>query len=481
MPSALPNAADSLPVKMSDLRRLPSVDRLLQSQQAARWIDEFGRSLTVNAIRATLEDIRETLKQGSAPPGGEQILDLIQQTLQNWTRMSLQPVINATGVILHTNLGRAPLSPSAIQAIQECAAGYSTLEFDLSSGRRGKREIHARQLITRLTGAEDAFVVNNNAGAVLLALSALARRKPVIISRTQLVEIGGGFRVPDVMKQSGAKLIEVGTTNRVHLSDYENALQTFPGALVLHAHHSNFRLVGFTSEPELSEITALAHRYHTILIDDVGSGALLDTAAFGLAHEPTVQESLQAGCDVVCFSGDKLLGGPQAGILVGRSDLLEKIKKHPLARALRADKLCYAALSATLLHYLKDEAIQKIPVWRMVAATPQELEQRVMRWQTRIGFGEITQGFSTVGGGSLPEETLPTRLLALPVRNADSFLAFLRLGQPAVIARIQSDQVVFDARTVLPEQDEPLLKKLSLLLHENKEFLPKSLSKKDIS
>ncbi|GAP10245.1 L-seryl-tRNA(Sec) selenium transferase [Bellilinea caldifistulae] len=449
---------------MNDLRRLPSVDRLLQTPQAENWIRQYGRTLTLSAIRAALEQIRQGANLPASSASEEPLFRLVEDHLTRWTQLTLQPVINATGVILHTNLGRAPLSPSALQSIQTCASGYSTLEFDVTTGKRGKREIHAQQILTRLIGAEDALVVNNNAAAVLLALSALARRKPVIISRTQLVEIGGGFRVPEVMKQSGAKLIEIGTTNRVHLSDYENALQNHPGALILHAHHSNFRLIGFASEPELTDITALARQYQTIVIDDLGSGALLDTAPFGLEHEPTVQESLQAGCDLVCFSGDKLLGGPQAGILVGKADLLSKIKKHPLARAVRADKLCLAALAATLLHYLKDEALTEIPVWQMIAVSREEIRQRALNWQNRLGFGEVISGLSTVGGGSLPEETLPTWLLALSVPKADGFLARLREGSPAIIARIENDRVVFDPRTVFPQQDEELLTKLQGLL-----------------
>ncbi len=449
---------------MNDLRSLPSVDRLLQTAQVKQWTDQYGRSLTLSAIRATLEHLRQQYKQSPTPHTEDQLLQLVEEKLNSWTQLTLKPVINATGVILHTNLGRAPLSRSALQSIQACASGYSSLEFDLAAGKRSKREIHAQQFLTRLTGAEDAFVVNNNAAAVLLALSALARRKPVIISRTQLVEIGGGFRVPDVMKQSGAKLIEIGTTNRVHLADYETALQNYSGALILHAHHSNFRLIGFASEPDLERITALAHQYHTFVIDDIGSGALLDTSAFGLAHEPTVQESLQAGCDLVCFSGDKLLGGPQAGILVGKAELLSKIKKHPLARAVRADKLCLAALSATLLHYLKDEALTEIPIWLMIAASPQVIRQRAVNWQARLGYGEVTQGLSTVGGGSLPEETLPTYLLALSVPKAERFLACLRENAPAIIARIENDRVVLDPRTVLPTQEEELIRSVKNLL-----------------
>ena len=442
---------------MSDLRSLPSVDQTLSSGTAQGWVGEFGRPLTVAAIRQVLEEIRSSYVIGDPVPDTETINPLITRTLRAWTTPSLASLINATGVILHTNLGRSPLSSAAIQAAQEVAGGYSNLEYDLARGRRGSRLLHAEKNLQQLTGAEAAVVVNNNASAVMLALSALARRRGVVISRTQLVEIGGGFRVPEVMKQSGARLIEVGTTNRVHLSDYEIALEDKPAAF-LRAHRSNFQIVGFTSEPDLVEIVSVAHQAGIPFIDDLGSGSLLDTAQFGLAHEPTVQESLNAGVDLVCFSGDKLLGGPQAGIILGRGDLVDKIKKHPLARAVRADKLCLAALSATLLHYLRDEAEQEIPIWRMIASKPEELEVRIQGWRNLLGHGQVVKGESTVGGGSLPGETLPTFLLALSPRSPKRFQERLRIGDPPVIGRILDDQAVFDARTVLPSQDHELLK-----------------------
>jgi L-seryl-tRNA(Ser) seleniumtransferase len=274
-----------------------------------------------------------------------------------------------------------------------------------------------------------------------------------------LVEIGGGFRVPDVMKQSGARLLEVGTTNRVHVSDYRNALEQKP-AMFLHAHRSNFRIVGFTDEPLLEEIASIAHTAGIPMVDDLGSGALLDTERYGLGHEPTVQESLAAGADLVCFSGDKLLGGPQAGIVVGRADLVAKLKKHPLARAFRADKLCLAALMATLLHYIKDEAEQKIPIWRMIAAPLDGLRERAEAWCQALGTGEVITGESTIGGGSLPGETLPTFLFAVPARSPDRLAERLRQGQPAVIARVQAERLVLDPRSVLPEQDDRLIEAL---------------------
>jgi L-seryl-tRNA(Ser) seleniumtransferase len=441
---------------VSQLRNLPSVEQLLQTRTAAEMIAHYGRPLTLEVLRTVLADLRGHFNENDTLPQREGILSLAQEKLATWIEPSLVAMINASGVILHTNLGRAPLSQSALQAIEGVGRGYSNLEYDLEKGERGSRLVHTERLLTRLTHAEAALVVNNNAAAVLLALMALARRKRVLVSRAQLVEIGGGFRVPDVMAQSGARLVEIGTTNRVHLEDYEAALQQ-PAGLVLNAHQSNFRIVGFTSEPGLQEIADLAHRYGVSLVDDLGSGTLLDTTRFGLGHEPMVQESLAAGADLVCFSGDKLLGGPQAGIIVGRAVLVAKLKQHPLARAIRADKLCLAALSATLLHYLKDEAERTIPVWQMIAKTPEQLRARATHWAEAIGAGEIVTGQSTVGGGSLPEEMLPTFLLALTVTQPNRFLARLRTAHPPILARIQDNKVVLDPRTVLPEEEGALL------------------------
>lgn len=442
---------------MNELRLLPSVDQLLQSPQAIRWIEAYGRTLTLQALRASLEQARAGASAAGQLPGREALLDTAEGLLGRWTAPTLRPVINATGVVLHTNLGRAPLSRAALQAIWEVSQGYSNLEYDLEAGRRGGRAAHAGQLLVRLTGAEAALVVNNNASAVLLALTALARRRAVVIARSQLIEIGGGFRIPDVMKQSGARLVEIGTTNRVHLSDYEQAVSESSPALILRAHRSNFRLIGFTSEPRLEELGELARRAGIPLVDDLGSGSLLETCDYGLGHEPTVQESLAAGASLVCFSGDKLLGGPQAGVLVGRADLIGKLKKHPLARALRADKLCLAALSATLLHYLKGEAEREIPIWRMIGAPLDLLRARAARLVERIGRGEVLAGESTIGGGSLPEETLPTWLAAFTLPQPNLALARLRQAEPPIIARLQDDRLLIDPRTVLPEQDGELL------------------------
>ena len=456
------------------LRSLPSIDALLQA--AGELLVAYGRPLTLSALRTSLDEIRLEVREGGATPGNPAILALAESHLIEWTKPTLQPVINATGVILHTNLGRAPLSDAALRAMETVSRGYSSLEFDLETGKRGSRLLHAEAVLQKLTGAEAALVVNNCASAVLLTLTALASRKRVIISRTQLVEIGGGFRIPEVMQQSGAKLVEVGATNKVRLDDYAAALESITptsasirfSALLLRAHRSNFKLVGFTEEPSLAELAELAHRFETLLIDDLGSGALIDTAKYGLEHEPTVQESLAAGADLVLFSGDKLLGGPQAGIILGRADLIAKLKKHPLARAVRADKTCLAGLTATLLHYLKDEFEREVPIWRMVAAPLAEVKGRAAAWQRALGSGEVVPGQATVGGGSLPGQTFPTWLLALNVKSAEKFLARLRRAAPPVIARTENNRVLLDPRTVLPEQDALLLTTLTSLLTEPK-------------
>ena len=445
------------------LRDLPAVEKLLQTEMAARMVDSFGRPLTVDAVREQLESARKAIRRGDAAPKPEAILEKARQALEDWLQPSLVPVINASGVILHTNLGRAPLSSAARRSLEIVAAEYGTLEYDLQKGKRGKRDVHSEGLLKRLTGAEAALVVNNNAAAVLLALTVLARRKEVLVSRTQLIEIGGGFRVPDVMKQSGAKLVEVGTTNRTHLGDYEAALSDRT-ALILRAHHSNFRIMGFTTEPALEELTALGKEHGIPVVDDLGSGALLDTGAFGLGHEPMVQESLQAGAQLVAFSGDKLLGGPQAGIVVGEKPLVERLRRHPLARALRPDKLCLAALGATLNHYLKDEALQTIPIWQMIAASEKDLKKRAKAWAKHLGQGEVLEAQSTVGGGSLPEETLPTWVLALSVSRPNAFAASLREVKPPIIVRVAEDKVMLDPRTVFAEQEPALLAALQELL-----------------
>ena len=446
------------------LRELPSIDRLLRLPVTIDLQAEYGRSLTLEALRTILDEQRTAVLAGATSlPMTAMLVQAAREWLEAWFTPTLTPVINATGVIVHTNLGRAPLSETALAAVTAVSRGYATLEYDLEAGQRGSRSVHAEKLLTRLTNAEAASVVNNNAAAVLLMLTALCQGREVIISRGQLVEIGGGFRVPDVMAQSGAKLVEVGTTNRTHLRDYAAAI-TENTAAILVAHHSNFKIIGFTTEPSLTELAELAHAHNLVLLYDQGSGALLDVAAYGLEAEPTVIDGLTAGCDVVAFSGDKLLGGPQAGILCGRADLLSAIKRHPLARAVRADKLALAALAATLTHYLKEEAETAVPVWQMIARSTNELGDVADTWAAHLqeqGIAAVVvDGFSTVGGGSLPGTTLPTRLVAIDAANPDALAAALRAQSPPVIGRIQDGRYLLDPRTVLPDQSGTLIRLL---------------------
>jgi L-seryl-tRNA(Ser) seleniumtransferase len=442
-----------------ELRKLPSVDRLLKEESVAALAERWGHELTVNAARETLEEVREAIREGQSCPPLEALARMAGERLAAHLRPTLRPSINATGVIVHTNLGRAPLSAEARAAMDAVAVGYSNLEYDLEAGGRGSRYVHAEEILCRLTGAEAALVVNNNAAAVLLILMTFARGQEVIISRGQLVEIGGGFRIPDVMRQSGATLVEVGTTNRTYARDYEAAITEHTAAL-MRVHRSNFRLMGFVHEPALAEMVELAGAQGLLLFDDLGSGTLLDTTPYGLAHEPTIQESVAAGASLVSCSGDKLLGGPQAGIILGRAELIARLKKFPLTRALRVDKTTLAGLQATLRHYLLGEATEKVPVWRMISQGEAELRERAGAWVGVLrGLGvpaAAVPGRSTVGGGSLPGETLPTHLVALDVPSPDAVAARLRAGEPPVVSRIEDDRLVLDPRTVLPEQEANL-------------------------
>lgn len=438
-----------------ELRKLPSVDRLLSEEGLHSSIETYSRALVAMAIRQILADKRQAILKGAVCPPLPEFVSAVQDRLLSCLRPTLRPVINATGVIIHTNLGRGPLSLEARAAMEVVARGYSNLEYDLVAGRRGSRYVHAEELLCQLTGAEAALVVNNNAAAVLLILTALAQGRQVIISRSQLIEIGGGFRIPDIMRQSGAHLVEVGTTNRTHLRDYEEAIGP-ETALLMRAHHSNFKLIGFTHEVGLDELAELAAQRGLTVVDDLGSGTLLDAAVYGLAHEPTVQENVAQGADLVCFSGDKLLGGPQAGIIVGREELITRLKDYPLTRALRVDKTTIAGLNATLRHYQEGKAAEKIPVWRMIAMSPESIEERARNWAEQLD-GEVVDGHSTVGGGSLPGETLPTKLVALQVASPDALARHLREGEPAVVGRIEDDRFLLDPRTVSEEEEEMLI------------------------
>jgi L-seryl-tRNA(Ser) seleniumtransferase len=448
----------------SPLRNLPSVDRLLRDPLLQALLTEESYEVVLAAAREELQVTRTALQNG----GGFTAHDLprrVADRVQSVVRSPLQPVINATGVIVHTNLGRAPLSEAALAAIDATARGYTNLEYDLVAGERGSRHALVTDLLRRLTGAQDALVVNNNAAALLLILSALAQGRQAIISRGQLVEIGGGFRIPDVMLQSGVSLVEIGTTNRTYPQDYEAAISD-QTALILRVHTSNFQVVGFTHTPTLSELVAVAREHDLPVVDDLGSGALMDTAAYGLAHEPQVQESLAAGAALVAFSGDKLLGGPQAGIILGEAALIARLRHHPLTRAVRPDKLTLAALAATLVHYLRGEAAECVPVWQMIAAPLAQIDERATRLAAGLPVpSHIEETRAAVGGGSLPGATLPSRALALDVSTPEHLAASLRRGDTPVVGRIEGGTLLLDLRTVLPSQDDDLARALSAALN----------------
>ena len=457
----------------SEYRKLPAVDALLRLPAIALLAAEAGTQTVTETLREILAQARADIAAGGSAPEPDAWPVLAADALAESMLPSLRPVINATGVIVHTNLGRAPLSAAARQAVHEAVAGYSNLEYDLEAGSRGSRYDHSRAALCELTGAEDALIVNNNAGAVYLVLAGLCAGRDVLISRGQLVEIGGGFRIPDVLRQSGARLVEVGTTNRTYGRDYALAL-TPETAAIMRVHSSNFRQIGFVAEPQLEELAAVAHSRQeggpALLIDDLGSGTLLATATYGLAPEPMVQQSLAAGADIVTFSGDKLLGGPQAGLILGRAELIARLRRHPMTRALRVDKMTLAALDATLRSYRRGRAVDEIPVWRMIAAQPDELRARAKAWRCALLSGEalpadvhcdVRPGESAVGGGSLPGETLPTVALAVQTPGADAVAALLRRAALPVVCRIQKEHLIFDPRTVLSEQDAALVQTLS--------------------
>lgn len=447
----------------STFRRLPSVDRVLSEARIKELEVSYPHELLLNLVRRYLEQVRQAIALGSPCPSMDEIVTAVRAQVHSLGNPSLRPLVNATGVILHTNLGRAPLSQETLAAMSTIATGYCNLEFDLDSGTRGSRNIHVAPILCQLSGAEVALVVNNNAAAVLLALTALAKRKEVIISRGQAVEIGGGFRIPEVMRQSGAKLIEVGTTNCTYIADYEQAINPRTAAL-LRVHASNFRLMGFTHSVSLEELVALGKKYSLPVFDDLGSGCFLDTTRFGLDPEPMVQHSVAVGAGLVFFSGDKLMGGPQAGIIVGRKEFIGKLEKHPLLRAVRLDKIRLAGLAATLTHYLKGEALQKLPVWRMILASVEEVDRRARAWAEVLGSAaQVIDGGSMVGGGSLPGGTLPTKLVVLNGSRKNTAQALsqrLRRHEPPVIGRISGNALLLDPRSVLPEEDSVVLQAL---------------------
>jgi L-seryl-tRNA(Ser) seleniumtransferase len=449
----------------SALRHLPSVDKVLGDERVRQLGQSYPHRLLLDLIRQHLERSRLSVAAGKPCPSFDEIVESVCAQVCALENPSLRPVINATGVILHTNLGRAPLGKEATEAMDAAARSYCNLEFELDSGTRGSRTTHIEPLLCQLTGAEAALVVNNNASAVLLALIALAKKKEVIVSRGQAIEIGGGFRIPDVMRQSGAKLVEVGTTNCTYITDYEQAISPRTAAL-MRVHSSNFRVMGYTHWITLDELIGLGRQYDLLVLDDLGSGCFLDTTAFGLDPEPMVQQSVAAGAGLTLFSGDKLVGGPQAGIIVGKKQLVDKLKKHPLARAVRIDKIRLAGLVATLVHYLKDEAMAKIPIWRMISAPLEEISWRARAWAEAAGnLARVVDGESMVGGGSLPGGTLPTKLVAIGgeasrKNTAQSLSQRLRLKPMPIIGRISEDLLLLDPRSVLPEDDQLVLQVL---------------------
>jgi L-seryl-tRNA(Ser) seleniumtransferase len=444
------------------LRQIPSVDELL-GREALRALEaRLGRRLVVDATRKVLQGLRARISDGTLAKVSVEMLEKeIVAATEKTAELSLRPVINATGVILHTNFGRAPLAPEAVEHLVRAATRYSNLEYDLERGERGKRDAHTDRLFAQLLGAEMTLVVNNNAAAVFLALNTLAAGGEVIVSRGELIEIGGSFRIPDICSKSGAALREVGTTNRTRIADYAAAINDRTRAL-MRVHPSNFRVVGFTERPALDELVNLARQHNLPLIEDLGSGCLVDVAPMGIRDEPPAGASLKAGVDVVTFSGDKLLGGPQAGILTGKKEWLARIRSNPLFRALRVDKLTIAALEATVALYLRGD-LNAIPSIRMIRTPAEEIGVRALRLAQRIGGrgglrAEVREGESVIGGGSTPGQSLPTRLLAVTHagHSAQELEQSLRRNSPPVLARVENDLVLLDLRTVFAEQDEEI-------------------------
>lgn len=460
------------------LRQIPSVDELLAQPRLMALSKRVDRNLVVEVARAVLADLRGRIAADAnwtaISLDGASVEELISAQVEKILSRSLQPIINATGVILHTNLGRAPLPESVVDEFRRSATQYSNLEYDLEAGTRGKRDVHTAELLTRLTGAEAAIVVNNCAAAVLVTLAALARGGEVIVSRGELIEIGDGFRIPEIMEQSGAVLREVGTTNRTHLADYENAINERTRVL-LRVHPSNFKVTGFTDKPSLDELVALSQRSGLPLVEDLGSGCLADLSGHGVS-EPTVRHSVEAGVSVVMFSGDKLLGGPQAGIIAGKKELITRIRRYPLFRALRVDKLTIAALEATLGAYLR-AAWDEIPTMRMIRMTAQELKRRAENFIRELRPElpldeveiEIVDGASLAGGGSTPSQSLPTKIIRIASARYSATKLEQRLrrapGGLSVIARVEDERLILDLRTVFPEQEPLLIKTLASALH----------------
>ena len=439
------------------LRSLPSVDRVLAESALGDALERWPRAHVVDAVRSEIDTARTLMVNGrDAPSAPEEFASLADRMLRDRLQPSLRHVINASGVVIHTNLGRAPVSDAAALAMTTVAGAYSNLEYDLDSGARGSRSDHLEPLLQATTGAEAGIAVNNNAAALYLAMSGHCAGKQVIVSRGQAVEIGGGFRIPDVLRHAGAELVEVGTTNRTRPEDYAEAV-TEETAAILRVHSSNFRIIGFAEEPTPTELREVADDAGILLIDDIGSGCLLDTRDFDLAYEPRPQDSIDAGADLVLFSGDKLLGGPQGGLIIGNENAVAPLRRHPLMRALRPDKAAIAGIAATLQHYLADEAVDAIPIWRMIAADAAGLKRRAERWRSALGAGEVVPSESPIGGGSLPAETRPTFVWSLVHPHASDAARILRDRETPIIARVERDCLVLDPRTVLPDEDHAVL------------------------
>jgi len=458
------------------LRRIPGVDQLLLHPAVSAWVGQTSRTFVVGEIQRLLEDVRAAIRAGDESLGkavaSEQLIVLLEDRIKLHLRPVLRPVINATGVVLHTNLGRAPLSRAAQQCLSAVSSRYTNLEYDLATGRRSHRDRVLESVLPEVLGCEAAAVVNNNAAAVFLILNTLAAGREVVVSRGELVEIGGAFRIPDIMARSGALLHEVGTTNKTRVEDYASAIGPAT-ALILRIHPSNYRIRGFTHRPALDEMVQMARHHQIPFVEDVGSGCLLDLRPFGIEEEPVAQDSLAAGVDLVCFSADKLLGGPQAGIVAGARRFIEPIRENPLMRACRVEKLIYGALEATLASYRSGRALSEIPVLRMISASVGELEARAGAFLERLkprmpsdARATLIEGSSVVGGGSCPESSLPTRLIALESgrRTANDLEAILRAQDPPAVIRIEEDQALIDLRTVFPDEEAALLEALALAL-----------------
>ncbi len=457
-------------------RNIPSVDKLLEVPAVLNLTAQTSRPFVLSLIRKVLSRFRQEIANGVEKglhnlDVSEIVLRQIQLEYQQWTEPTLKKVINATGVLLHTNLGRAPLSRIAIERIREVTAGYSNLEFDLEQGTRGKRDVFADRWLREIVGCERALVVNNNAAALLLILNTLAENGEVLVSRGELIEIGDSFRIPDIMRKSGGILREVGTTNKTRLSDYADAI-TERTRLILRVHPSNFRIVGFTSRPSLEELLELCNKKSLPLLEDLGSGCLIDLKPFGIDDEPDPKTSLKAGVPLVCFSGDKLLGGPQAGIIAGRTRWIQPIRRNPLFRALRVDKLTLAVLESTLISYLKQREADEVPVARMIHESPHAIEERARSILSQLPMNSISletkiiDGLSRIGGGSTPQHGIPTRIISLASSHMslNTMESRLRKGTPPILARLDNDRLLLDLRTVFPEDDVHILAGLKRML-----------------